>query len=79
MDRDKPATSMRTGAGMFAHASPGTSGRHIAEELLWYDRIRFSNQLITSCVDLLRISDQRFASRCLSHREYRWIVNDDWC
>lgn len=51
---------MRTGAGMFEHTSPGTSGRHIAEELLWYDHIKSSDRLLTSCVDLLRVTDQRF-------------------
>jgi hypothetical protein len=49
---------MRTGAGMFAHASPGTSGRHIAEELLWNDRIKFSDKLFTLRIDLLRVADQ---------------------
>ncbi len=58
---------MRTGAGMFAHASPGTSGRHIAEESLWYDRIKFSNKHRTSSVDLLRVADQLAALQRLSH------------
>jgi len=47
--------SNRTGAGMFAHTSPGTSGRHIVEELLWYDRFRFSDKLLASCINLSRV------------------------
>ena len=61
---------MRTGAGMNKHASPGTSGRHIAEELLWYDYIKFSDLLLTSYVDLLRVSDQRASVLGVHRMEY---------
>gem|GEM_PF-6176098 len=41
---------------MFPHTSPGTSGRHIVEELLWYDRFKFSDKLLASCINLSRVN-----------------------
>lgn len=54
VDREETPDSMRTGAGMFVHTSPGTSGRHIAEESLWNELIRFrtssSQRVLICCV-----------------------------